>query len=265
VEVTVADTRHDGEEATGWAEVSDWIEARDWAQPQDEPRATLVYRGSSAGRRLESQLLRRGEAYAGREAHILGAFRRYAHRSGRADWSEWEWLALAQHHGLPTRLLDFTFSPLIALHFATRSKPDEPGLLWAVDYQRVHRQVPGKLRRLLDRSDAKLFSTEQLAGVAPSLGDFDSMAEGEDFAIFWEPPSIDERIINQSAVFSLMSSPTARFGDWLRNQPDCGRVLSLSPRAKGETRKHLDLAGITERLLFPDLSGLAAWVARYYE
>jgi hypothetical protein len=166
---------------------------------------------------------------------------------------------------LPTRLLDFTFSPLIALHFATLRHQDEPSLLWAVDYQKVHDDLPKKLQDVLKRSGSTLFGTEQLVDAARKLPDFDAMASDGDFAVFWEPPSIDERIVNQSAVFCVMSSATGHFDDWLRRRPDKARLLKLSPKAKLEARAHLDMVGITERLLFPDLTGLAAWIARYYE
>lgn len=163
-----------------------------------------------------------------------------------------------------TRLIDFTFSPLIALHFATVGHAEEPGLLWAVDYQRVHEALPASFRELLLQDHSGLFGTEPLARAAPRLSDLDRMASDGQFAVFWEPPSLEERIVNQSAVVCAMSSPTARFDEWLDVHPGTARVLRLSAHAKAEARERLDDAGITERLLFPDLGSLAAWIARYY-
>lgn len=90
------------QEAGGWSDVDGWLQDRGWARAPHEPRATVAYRGVAvAARRLETGLLRRGVMYAKGERYILGAFRRYAYRQGRNDWSDWEWLALARHYGLP--------------------------------------------------------------------------------------------------------------------------------------------------------------------
>lgn len=249
--------------ATSWLEVQDWLNDAGWARRPDSVRPTLVYRGlPNASHTLVNSLQRRGLAFAGRERHIFRNFRKYAFRHGHGDWSDWYWLSLARHYGLPTRLLDWTFAPLIALHFATERRPGDPAVVWAVDHTRVHQLLPDEYQEELRQEGASLFTVDMLAQVAPRL---DSFGGGrDDMALFFEPPSLEERIINQSAVFSVMSSPDASFEHWLQAHPDAARRLVMTPEAKRATREHLDLNGINERLLFPGLAGLAAYLARYY-
>ena len=249
--------------ASTWREVEDWLDDAAWARRPDSVRPTLVYRGlPSASHTLVNSLQRRGLAFAGRERHLFRNFRKYAFRHGHSDWSDWYWLSLARHYGLPTRLLDWTFAPLIALHFATERRPGEPAVVWAVDHARVHSHLPEEYRAELDAEGASLFTVDMLSHVAPRLDRFG--AGRDDVALFFEPPSLEERIVNQSAVFSVMSSPAASFEDWLLAHPDAARRLVMTPDAKAETRDHLDQNGINERLLFPGLAGLAAYLARYY-
>jgi FRG domain len=200
---------------------------------------------------------------AGLELHLLRNFRKYAYRQALAD-SIWHWLALGQHRGLPTRLVDWTYSPFVALHFATASLADmdRDGIVWMVNFVAANRFLPARLTRIL-RSEGSDTATVDMLRAFASLRDFDRTSRTP-FVVFMEPPSLDPRIVNQFALFSLMSSPTASLDDWLAAHPTLATRVVVPAALKWEVRDKLDQANINERVLFPGLDGLSRWLTRYY-
>jgi hypothetical protein len=99
---------------------------------------------------------------------------------------------------------------------------------------------------------------------AHNRGELDHLAEDDDFVLFLEPPSLDDRIVNQYALFSLMSSAEASLDEWSEQHEGLVRKLVVPADLKWEVRDKLDQANITERVLFPGLDGLSAWLRRYY-
>jgi hypothetical protein len=123
-------------------------------------------------------------------------------------------------------------------------------------------RLPRPLKAELKREGADVFTTEMLATAAENLADFDKLARHR-FVLFFEPPSIDARIINQFALFSVMNSPSARLDDFLERKQGVSRLI-VPAHLKLEVRDKLDQANITERVLFPGLDGLTRWLRRYY-
>jgi hypothetical protein len=98
------------------------------------------------------------------------------------------------------------------------------------------------------------------------MEDFDRLRDqrGRAVPLFFEPPSLDDRIVNQAAVFSAMSSATASLHEWLGEHPELYRKVVIPAELKWRIRDHLDQANMTERVLFPGLDGLCRWLGRYY-
>lgn len=102
-----------------------------------EPRGKWVFRGHSDSRHRLLPCVGRGEhSSVDRAKHERSLFDIFCREAGAylasVPETEWEWLSLAQHHGLPTRLLDWTHNPLAALYFAVVDSPDTDGTLFAL-------------------------------------------------------------------------------------------------------------------------------------
>lgn len=235
-------------------------------------RDTGVYRGAfDATRPLLTSLDRLGgidppHGKAALEAPVLRSFRRYSRPYVGTTLSDWELLVAAQHHGAPTRLLDWSYSPLVAAHFATHSTRGqrEPRAVWRLDWQRVHGAFGFPGVALLTEDLERLFGDDREAFTPWRL--FEMPADARPFACLVEPPSLNSRITVQSAAFTLCSDKTHAFDAFLAAH-DLEDALTrfLIPAAEvPRIRDQLDLVGFDERHLFPDLDGVAATLQRYY-
>ena len=255
--------------ATSWLELIDNLYYQCWDPVIARHRSPFVFRGNpDSGVDLSTGLARLGQDYgdcARLEGHLLRNFRKYAHSDSDVGRSLWNWLAVAQHHGLRTRLLDWTYSPFVALHFVTENLNfyDRDGVIWCVNHRLTNAKLPKALRRAARLAGSDVFTAEMLDEVAGSLAKLKALSK-TDFVLFLEPPSLDQRIVNQFALFSLMSDPRANLGEWLARRPALARRIIVPAALKWEVRDKLDQAGITERVLYPGLDGLTRWLTRYY-
>lgn len=237
-------------------------------------RDSGVYRGAhDAGLPLLTSLDRLGgtdppHTKAELEAHILRNFIRYSRpHLPTPPVNDWELLVTAQHHGVPTRLLDWTYSPLVAAFFATRPRrggEETDRAVWRLDWQRVHEAFGFPKLALLIEDLHELFGREGVPFTPWRL--FEWRAQEKPFACMLEPPSLDARIVAQAAAFTLCADKYRSFDGFLEEH-GLGEALTrfvIPAYEVGRVRDQLDLASVDERRLFPDLDGVAAMMRRYY-
>lgn len=230
-------------------------------------RSDFVYRGlADHSWGLETSLQRLCGDYVNVEGPMLRSFRKYAEPGSIPADTLLVRLAVAQHHRLPTRVLDWTVSPKVALHFATAEEEhyDKDGVVWCVHVRQVRDLLPIPLQSILDDELAFLFSVEMLPELK-TLKDLDSFGiKHGGFALFFEPPSLDARIVNQGAIMSVMPGARLSLNDFLESYPQIYRRIVIPKELKWEVRDKLDQDNVTERMLFPGLDGLSNWLKRYY-
>lgn len=206
-------------------------------------------------RELEKSILRNFTKYAASEEPLL-------------DESVWRQLIIGQHHGLPTRLQDWTYSPLIGLHFATSGErlanmEKHGGILWKIDVHEMNRLLPKRYQESLREEKTNLFTVEMLNELAPDLETYDEDMQNDSLVLL-EPPSIDQRIINQYSYFAIIPSGMGDIEQFLAEKT-AGTVKYIIDRSlRWKIRDMLDRMNINERLIYPGLDGLSAWLKRHY-
>jgi len=174
------------------------------------------------------------------EAELLDEFRWRAlpHTQVTLGTNLWEWLALAQHCGLPTRFLDWTTNPLAALWFAVRKPPDSsrPGLVWMFLPKEEHRVAPGAPESPFEIKLTKVFRPTH---VTPRI-----IVQSGWFTV--------HRWIPKDNRFIALESNT-RYQDHLLR-------IEVPPTSFAFIREQLSQMDIHSASMFPDLDGLAAHV-----
>ena len=229
-------------------------------------RSNFVYRGvADKSWSLQTSLQRIGKHYSDVEGPLLRNFLKYAGPDDIDSDALLFQLAVAQHHGLPTRVLNWTTSPKVAAHFATWEEKDfdRDGAIWCVDVVKAGALLPASLKKRLYEEKAFLFSIEMLADFKKLLK-FDTLGKRSKFVLFFEPPSLDGRIVNQGAILSIMPSAHLDLKDFLEKHEHLYKRIIIPKEIKWELRDKLDQDNVTERMLFPGMDGTSRWLKRYY-
>ena len=203
------------------------------------------------------------------ERSMLRNFAKYAVMDDlQLGKSIWRQLIIGQHHGLPTRLLDWTYSPLIGLHFATSgedlTKMDQHDcVLWKIDIEELNSLLPQKYTIKLAAEDAFFFTVEMLDSVVKDLKNYDNDMTTNSMVLF-EPPSIDQRIISQYSYFSIVPSEIDNIEKFLEDKTSNTVKYVIDKNLRWRIRDLLDQMNINERVVYPGLDGLTAWLKRHY-
>jgi len=234
-------------------------------------RSSFLYRGmEDASFRMYTSLSRNCKhLQAQLEPAILENYAKYAVISDPSiSTSVWHQMISGQHNGLPTRLLDWTHSALVSLHFAvTESNLADMNahdcLVWRIDIHELFSLLPEQYRKATGTSQSTIFSVDSLSRVTGSLQQYDRDMADHAMVII-EPPSINQRIVNQYSFFSVVPLGMTDIEGFLNTYTSNTVKYIIDKDLRWRIRDMLDQLNMSERTVYPGLDGLSRWIARHY-
>jgi len=165
--------------------------------------------------------------------------------------SDWDWLTIAQHHRLPTRLLDWTLNPLAAAFFAAKYALEDnfngDAIIFAYyDEQAEDAGLAGKRKQ-----DGKLIQKEAF-----------ELDKGVKKV---RPRGVTQRLVMQSGIFTIHNPPEECLEDHINtNLPRKLEKIIIERPYLNNLKIDLSFYGVNESTLFPDFDGLSRYMAWWY-
>ena len=224
--------------------------------------ASWTFRGHSDARwSLQSTLARRfistgidSRAWPEQENRILRIFKRKAHLfldHIPDDADSFRWLGMMQHHGAPTRLLDFTWSFYVAAFFALEGATRDAAI-WAVNLNALEESV-----KLGDRRKVSPYKLGPWVA-----GNYEKyfLDNSLSFAVYGEPRIMNQRLIAQSGTFiipSTLAEPVEVILSRYSHPKPFVKYVLKTDKLRATALRKLYSMNITHYTLFPGLDGLA--------
>lgn len=201
------------------------------------------------------------DSWTHQEERIIRIFKRKAHHYLKhipSDDDVIQWLSIMQHHGTPTRIIDFTWSPFVAAFFALHRATSECAV-WAIypasfDYQSEINLNDGN--KIVPREywpeKQEVFVNNFLNSKIP-------------FVVQGEPDAMNDRLIAQSGTFAIPSVLDKNLEEILLNYPNSKDVIVKfilnTKNIRDEAMSYFHVTNINESTLFPGIDGMARSLA----
>jgi hypothetical protein len=225
---------------------------------------------------LMPSLFRQGtrsqEEYWKLERRLFFEFRTRARQLYDIEHTGWDVLFHIQHHGVPTRLLDWTSVFGVALYFALlnyRTDAQQPACIWVMNPYALNHAAWGLHRLFNPRYLAREEASNRSYDYSELLLDTHPPHWGE--RRLWETPLAiyshqrSERMFAQSGWFTIHGTDMRSIDEIFEERPGILKKIDLPQDAVPAARQFLELAGIGHRQLFPDLDGIARSLCAKFE
>ena len=168
------------------------------------------------------------------------------------------WAEYAQHFGVPTRLLDWSSNPLVALYFCCKNNPNTPGVVWVLN-QKNYERITVPNQNLSHPIKDRITCIKELLEGKSDLN----------YPIIYTPSYVDSRMSAQGSYFMVWGKkeepldkliPKSITNSIELNENTCLWQFNVPANNKKKILRSLDDIGINEKTLFPGLDGIGRYI-----